>query len=445
MIRTLRIKLVTASMLSLLLVLSAILGCAAVLNYQKVVSEADSILSVLSENNGTFPDDLFVSEQPPRQPKNSLGPGAASRAERESGANAAPGPKPGAKPAPRPPRHLSPELPYESRYFSVTLSSDGTTLSTNTGQIAAVDADTAVLYAKRVLQTGKAKGFFHDYRYIISQTEGVFRIIFLDCGRSLRTFHDFLFTSAEISLAGLFTVLLLLLILSSRIVKPFIENDEKQKRFITDAGHELKTPLTILNADAALLEMDFGENEWVRDIQTQTERLAQLTDSLILLSRMEETQTPAALTDVSLSDLAAELAQAFQSPAQAGRKTLSCSIEPMLSVRGDANALRQLISLLLDNAVKYAPENGHITLSLQRQRHLLCLVISNTAEFIAQEDLPHLFDRFYRTDQSRSSQTGGHGLGLSIAAVIVKNHKGKIWASSPDAQSLVITVTLPLL
>jgi len=414
MIRTLRIRLILASMASLLLVLTVILGSAGILNYKKILTDADRILDILAENDGRFPADI--------PPKNDF-----FSTDRK----------------PRNDRLNSPELPYESRYFSVFLTQGGGTAAVNTGKIAAVDTQAAIEYAQMVLNRGDSRGFIEAYRYILYPSDDEIHIVFLDCGREIGSFQRFLLTSAGVGILGLLAVLLLLIILSRRIVKPFSENYEKQKQFITDAGHELKTPLTIIDADAEVLEMDVGENEWLSDIKNQTKRLAQLTNNLILLSRMEE-QPQAEKIEFPVSDLAEETLEAFQALAKTHNKTISGQIEPMLSMVGDENAIRQLIVILLDNAVKYSDDGGKIELSLKKKKHTLQLGVFNTAESISREDLTHLFDRFYRADKSRNSKTGGYGLGLSIAAAIVSAHKGKIMANTQDEESLLITVIFPL-
>lgn len=243
---------------------------------------------------------------------------------------------------------------------------------------------------------------------------------------------------------GLLAVLILLLILSKRIVRPVAESYEKQKQFITDAGHELKTPMTIISADADLAEMECGENQWITDIRRQAQRLTGLTNDLIYLSRMEEEQPKLQLIDFPLSDVAEEMAQSFQALAKSQEKEFSVHIQPMLSCTGDEKAIRQLLSILLGNALKYSPAGGQMALRLEKQGRMLLLTMSNTsAQPIDQDKLPHLFDRFYRTDQSRNSQTGGYGLGLSIARSIVLAHKGKIRAESPDGRTLTFIVHLP--
>lgn len=414
MIRKLRMKLIFASMLSLLLVLGVIFCTVGILNYTKIVTDADSILTILRENDGSFPmgdhsknNTDFLDDHPKGN------------------------------------HRFSEELPYESRYFSVFLSAAGNVISVNTGKIAAVDTTTAIDYAQSVVTGGNEQGFVEDYRYTVYTVGNETHVIFLDYGREMGSFRTFLFTGVGVSLIGLLAVLLLLIFLSGRIVKPFSENYEKQKQFITDAGHELKTPLTIIDADAEVLEMDIGENEWLADIQMQTKRLAQLTNSLIQLSRMEE-QPQIEKIEFPISDVVEETVETFQALAKTQNKNLSSRIQPMLSLNGDEKAISQLVTILLDNAVKYSDDGGKIEVTLEKQKNLIRLGVFNTADSVPKESLTSLFNRFYRADPSRNSRTGGYGLGLSIASAIVASHKGKIQAATQDEKSLLIVVSLPV-
>ncbi len=425
MIKRLRRKLIAACMLSLAIVLLVILGGVNLMSYQKVVADADAVLALLEANDGVFPR---IHAGPEEMPEDGFSPAGG----------------PGGKKDPFDQRGLSPETPYESRFFSVLLGEDGQVLETDTGQIAAVDGEEAAVYAQSVAASGKRAGFWGNYRYLLCQEDTNSRVIFLDCGRSLSSFRTTLIASVSLALLGLGAVLALLLILSKRIVRPVAESYEKQKRFITDAGHELKTPMTIISADADLAEMECGENQWLTDIRRQAQRLTDLTHDLIYLSRMEEEQPKLQRIEFPLSDVAEEMAQSFAAPARSQDKELTVTVQPMLSCTGDEKAIRQLISILLDNALKYSPDGGQLALRLEKQGRTLLLTVSNTTQQpIAREQLAHLFDRFYRTDQSRNSQTGGYGLGLSIAKSIVLSHKGKIRAESPDGTCLSIMVNLP--
>ena len=232
--------------------------------------------------------------------------------------------------------------------------------------------------------------------------------------------------------------------MTGQITRPAAESYEKQRRFITDAGHELKTPLAIINADADVLSMDVGEdNEWVLDIQRQTGRMAELTEDLVQLARMEETDATK-FSEFSLSAATDEIARSFQGPALAGGRDFAAAIEPGLNVKGDAKALRRLTSILLDNAVKYSDEGGTIRLDLRRQGKHAVLTVFNTCESIARADVPHLFERFYRAEKSRNSEKGGSGIGLSIAEAVVLAHRGRISAATEDERSLRVTAEIPL-
>ena len=409
MIKKLRVKLIAVSMLSLLVVLLLIMTGVNILNYHRVVTKADSILHVLKNNQGTFP-------------KKNMG-----KVPSPTGTD----------------KNMSPELPYKSRYFSVLLTEEGDVILTDTEKVAAIDDDEAVEAAKDVLNRKSKYGFYNDYRYVRCNENGNIRIIFLDWSEYLSSFRTVLIASYGTAALGFLAVFVLILIFSGRIVKTISESYEKQKRFISDAGHEIKTPITIIRADTEVLAMDMEKNEWLEDIQLQTERLALLTDDLLYLSRMEEGRHPLQMIEFPLSDLVTDILFSFQSAAKLQHKTIHCDIQPMLALKGDTKTLSQLVSILMENALKYSPEYSEIRISLKKQGRTVNFSVENTANYDLPEELDQLFDRFYQADQSRSSQTGGYGLGLSIAKAITDAHKGKITALRKDARHLTIVVTLP--
>ena len=432
MIKKFRIRFIAVAMASIFLVLSVILGIMNVVNYRRVVQEADNTLKILVDNDGTFPE-----QQPGDNP--------AKKAEEADGKTEDPPDKPegenenaGKQDKPG----MSPELPFESRYFSVVLDEDNKKVSVDTGKIAAVNKKTAVKYAKKVAEKSKTSGFYSGYRYQIKEKDGEKLIVFLDTGRNLGTFYSFLGTSIAASLGGMLAVLILVIVLSKRIVKPVIESYEKQKRFITDAGHEIKTPLTVIDADAEVLEMDCGDNEWLKDIRKQTAKLKDLTNNLIYLSRMEENQDKVVMIDFPISDIVEETASSFQALAVTQEKTFDCEIEPMLTCYGNEQNIQRLLEILLDNALKYSNPEGNISVKLKKSGKGISLSVYNTAEHVSKENISHIFERFYRLDESRNSKTGGYGIGLSIAYAIVQAHKGKITAETEDEKSLKITVQI---
>lgn len=414
MIRKLKWKFVLAAMLSLLIVLGLLIALINIFNYVNMVREADETLALLAENEGTFPKRFDMPE------------GELRRDEHWPGR-----------------RNYSDELPFQSRYFSVTLNADGTVCASDLDNVVTVDQDTAIEMALTAAKKGREKGFSGDYRYLGKEADGKTRWIFLNRERELSTVRSFLLISTLISVGGLLLVFLLMVLLSGRIVRPIAQSYEKQKRFITDAGHELKTPITIINADADVLEETVPESEWIQDIHKQTARLSTLTNNLIYLSRMEEESAKPPMIAFPLSEVVSDTAQPFSTVARTQAQSFSTDVQPLLSMTGDEASIRKLVTILLDNAVKYTPKGGRIALALRRGGRTIRLSVENTAEGLQKGNMDRLFDRFYRTDASRNSETGGFGLGLAVAKAVTEAHGGKIHASSPDGKSLVVEALFP--
>lgn len=251
-------------------------------------------------------------------------------------------------------------------------------------------------------------------------------ILVLDCFRQLQTSENTLRMVLAIFSVCAGIVFILLLFLSGRVVRPFAENLERQRQFITDASHELKTPLAILSADMSLLGDSYGENQWLDSARAQILRLDKLTKNLVELARTEETVKEASMTTFSLSDVAQANIDAFTPLAESAGKTLEAEVESGIDLCGVQDNLFRLFSILLDNAVKYCDPGGTIRLTLQRQGRGAHIVVSNPCQDLDPAQLPRYFDRFYRADSSRARTTGGYGIGLSTAKAIVLRHKGKI-------------------
>ena len=414
MIQKLQRKFVLAAMLSLLIVLGLLIGLINVLNYRILVREADDTLFMVSELEANESGQFFFGGREFDGERDGKGFGKR--------------------------REFSGEQPYRSRYFSVVFGADGEACEVNLKNVVTVDEETAVSMAKAAAKKGRERGFSGSYRYQCFPTDEGTRWLFLNRESELLTFRNFLITSCAISLGGALMVFLLLLLLSRRIVRPIAQSYEKQRQFITDAGHELKTPITIIRADTDVIEEDLTDNEFLEDIRTQTERLSSLTNDLIYLSRMEESAKPQML-DFPLSDVVTETAQPFLAVARTQNKTFSVDVQPMLTMRGDEKSIRKLVSILLDNAMKYSPDGGSIALALQKTGKSMKLTVINTAANMQKGPQDRLFDRFYRADASRNSETGGFGLGLAIAKAVVDTHKGKIHAFSADGNSLTVEAT----
>ena len=424
MIRKLRKKFIAAALAAVFLVLLVLIGAINALSYRSLVSDADETLQILADNNGSFPRQMFRAQDRPsdmKTPPNGGGGGPSD--ERRGGSG---------------------ELAYQSRFFAAWFS-DGCLSRINLDNLASLSEEEAAALAESVYASGREKGFADQYRYCRTACGGETMLVFLNCQRELATFRDFLYASIGISLGGTLAVFLLLLLFSGQIVRPIAESYEKQKRFITDAGHELKTPITIIRADADVLASDLdGENEWIADIRKQTGRLAELTADLIFLSKMEEENPALQMQELSLSELVDETAQSFQSLALAKGKRFSASVAPDLQVKGDEKALGKLVSILLDNAMKYSTENGTVDLALERAGRNARLIVRNSTPPMEKGDADRLFERFTREDRSRNSESGGFGLGLAIAKAVTEAHGGTIHAESEDGVSLTVTAELPL-
>lgn len=221
------------------------------------------------------------------------------------------------------------------------------------------------------------------------------------------------------------------------------ENLERQRRFVTDASHELKTPLAILSADLGLLSDGAQESPWLESANAQVARLNRLIHNLVELARTEESVKPAAMETLNLSEIVQANVDAFQPLAEADGKSLSAEVAPGVRMRGVQDNLFRLLTILLDNAVKYCDAGGEVRVSLALRGRNALLSVSNPCQGLDPADLPKYFDRFYRADSSRARETGGYGIGLSTAKAIVTRHKGRI-ANKYASGVITFSVLLPL-
>ena len=412
MINRLKRRFILIATVFMLLLMAALLAIMNTLNYREVKAESDAVLDVLVQTN--------VPAQPGMPP-----------------------PEPdGARQFL--PRGMSPEVPYESRFFVATVSPEGEIVQSDLSRIVSVDEDAAKEYIRRALDGESERGFIGQFRYARTADERGVRLLFLDCGRRLDSFRSFLWTSVAVGLAGCAVVFAAFVLAAGRIAAPIAESQEKQKRFISDAGHEIKTPLTIINANVDLLALD-GDKEELTEIRQQTERLTELTNQLVMLSKMEEKSHTLQKIETPLSDLVGETAGSFRAPAVARGQQLTVRVEPDVTAKASPDAIRQMLSVLLENAVKYTPEGGEITVEMKTHKKTALITVSNPTEApVDEKALPHVFDRFYRADASRNSGTGGHGIGLSVAKAIADAHDGHIFADTTDGHDFRVTVSLPL-
>lgn len=405
MAKKLRRKFIIIAVSAVFVVLLLLAGVINLAYYQQMEEHSEELLEILAENEGYFPKkkDNKDYDLPP---------------------------------------HMSEETPFSTRYFTVKTDKNDECIMVDTGKIRSVSTSDAAAYAKELLQKDEESGFYKNYMYLISEKNYGNLTIFLDCSMELRSFFLLIRISSLVCITGTLAVFLLVLILSPKAIAPVVKSYEKQKQFITDASHELKTPLAIINTNTEVIEMEQGENDWTKSIHNQVNKLSKLVENLIVLSRMDEEKHELQKTDFSISDAVEETCEAFQSLAVSNNKRILLQVEKNLTYCGNESSLRQLLSILLDNAVKYGASGSLILVTLKKQGSKYILETSNEAEGLKTGSYDIIFERFYRMDTSRNSKSGGYGIGLSIANAIVKKHKGKITANSPDGKKLVITVIL---
>lgn len=326
--------------------------------------------------------------------------------------------------------------------FSVRFDGDGALVGSDLSRIADLGEEDAAALARQALDSGKTGGRIGSFRFRVVQPAPECRtVVFLDMSRQA---HELLRVAALSGLGGIaawLAMLFLVRTLSRLAIRPVAENMERQRRFVTDAGHELKTPLAIIRANAEAMELMGGESKYSRNILSQAARLSDLMQNLLTLARYDE---GAALQDrqaLSLTALTQEVWDSFLAPAELKKLSCSADLARDVTVSGSPVQLRQLLSILLDNAVKYCPEGGSLSLSLRREDKAVLCVKNSVSE--KAPDPERFFDRFFRADASRSRETGGNGIGLSAAQAIAQGHKGSIHAAYAG-DAIIFTLTLPL-
>lgn len=390
MINNLRKKLIVFTMLALICVMTLIFGAVNITNMYRMYLRADVLITLIAQNGGMVP--RFADERIMDYPQ------------------------------------VNEETEFETRYFTVRLDKHKNPVEVNLGHIASVSESEAIMFAQDIKAHRRTKGFKGVYRYGMTELPDGWLIVFLNCRTQQQQAFATVLISGSVEVISLIIIFFILCIVSRRVIRPISDSLEKQKQFITDAGHELKTPLAIIGANTEVLEMLNGKNEWTESIKNQTTRLDKLVKSLLQLAKMEERAGEVVFSDFDLSAAAAEAAEPFGIMAQQKNREFTTHIQTGITMHGDENGMKTLVSVLTDNAIKYAPDGGCVNVSLLRQGKSIRLDVKNTDSGTDESELNKLFDRFYRADSSRSRETGGFGIGLSIARTIVEENKGKISA-----------------
>lgn len=409
MTKTLQKKFIITAMVAITVLIVMILGITNLANAVIVSSDMERTLRIIADNDG--------------DPRNMPYPPDAAR-----------------------PAHIQPKNDRDrligSNFFVVRFDPEGSADYVNVSRTAAVSEETAVELARTAYDSGEPQGRMGKFRYCLRDSRlGLGKTaVFLDTSAEMLSYLRVLILSAGVGLVCWVLMLLLVVALSRKAIRPIAENMEKQRQFVTDAGHELKTPLAIIQANAEALELYNGQSKWSRNIQEQTRRLDGLMKNLLLQARMDEGIAPGAVTVFSFSELVRESLQAFSAPAALGGITMKTAINEGIALRADREQIGQLVSILLDNAVKYTGQNGQVCVELTRAEQKTVLTVENTCPVLPDVPPEKLFDRFYRADSARTQKTGGYGIGLSVARSICAANRAQIEASYTAPTGIAFTV-----
>ena len=400
MISSLRKKFIFISVISIFAVFSAIFLLLFLLTQAQMNRSLDTLTDTIASNDGSFPKFEPGEQKAPSQfPFTDI---------------------------------ITGETPFSTRFFTVWVNKRLEITDINMDSVSTILEGQVADYASEAMDHGRERGWISDYRYKVVHTEKGATIVFVNGTLYQNTTNRLLCTVFLILLGSAVLILTLTVLISKRVVRPMAESYEKQKQFITDANHELKTPLTLILSNLDIVEAEFGKNEWLDDIRGEGERMGLLINQMVTLSRMDESDAHLTYTDFDLSSAIYDTVSEFQGLAEERGHTLSIDIAPSISYHGDEAMLRRLAAILLDNAVKYCDPGGLIQVRLFQRRHPV-LTVENTYADVAQLELERLFDRFYRADKARTF-TGSFGVGLSIAQSIVKSHRGTITAYQKEGK-----------
>jgi len=327
-------------------------------------------------------------------------------------------------------------------YYDLQIDTSGKITEVREKGIWEPDTDTAKAAAEQILASGKSEGRLSGYKFHLQKNESGTRLILMDNSPHIHMLGNVLRTTLALSLACLVLLFLILLPISTRVVHSYARHIEKQKQFITNAGHEIKTPVAIMLSNLDAMELIQGENKWSRNIRSQTDRLSVLLQRLLFMSRIDEKSMVLPMQELELNSIIKAELETYSPILAERRLQLHCNLCNAVHLKGNREYLLQMIHMLLDNAVQYTNEGGEIRISMEHKRRRVRLLFENTVEALPDCPPEALFDRFYRGNSARTQSSGGYGIGLSAAHVIAEMHQGSIGAEYLKGNAICFTVEL---
>ncbi|MBQ8080438.1 MAG: HAMP domain-containing histidine kinase [Clostridia bacterium] len=456
MIRKLRLRLTLLVILALLVISAGIVFSINFMNLRNIDADAYAALDILARNNGVRPGTLSASDGMEQRPGVAGGPFGGGKPERGEAIGT---PNPNETPPPLPsgtvgtgPRDAGRERDVRltreqqadlSNYYVATLDQDGELVSWTSDRADLYDDEEVGRIAKRVVAQGGSTGRLESLYYsLTSNGQDGKQLIVLDARLEMDNARKVLWATALVALIAWVLLSAGAFVLIRRMLRPVDEAFEKQKQFVWDASHELKTPLAVISANAEALESDIGDNEWLRYIRSEVTRSDRLVQELLALARMDRGNRQVKKEMFDLSHALLSVALPFESTVFEAGRTLKTEIPDGISYLGDEEMIKELAVILLSNALKYSDEHGEIALSLTARGGKRVITVSNTGKGIAPENREKVFERFFREDATHNSETAGSGLGLSIARSIAEAHGGRISAGGDWGKNAVFTVVL---
>lgn len=327
--------------------------------------------------------------------------------------------------------------------FSVMLDDDNVIIGITLNRNIMIQETDILPYVNQALLSGEDYGEIGSYAYCIEDKYYGRIVVFLDISSQKMSDYNLLLITGLIGGLSILFFFGISVLLSGWLVKPVRETFDKQKMFISDAGHELKTPIAVISANADVLESEIGENKWLNYIRDETKRMSELVSELLSLARLDDKSgKKLIMSKMNLSDLVMYTALPFESTVFEMGKQLDVDVQPDIEYIGDESSIKHILTILIDNAIKYSKDQGNISVKLYTKSNKKIIEVFNTGDGIPNDKLKKVFERFYRQDEARNSTSGGYGLGLAIAKSIVEAHNGKIYAESVYGQWVKFIVVL---